>query len=87
MTPVRAAVLGAGSWGTTFAAVLADAGCEVTLWGRDEKTCRQITDEHRNEAYLPGDLAARVDHRVDGRDRGPARRRPDRHRGPVAVRA
>ena len=54
MTPVRAAVLGAGSWGTTFAAVLADAGCEVTLWGRDEKTCRQITDEHRNEAYLPG---------------------------------
>ena len=54
MTPLRAAVLGAGSWGTTFAAVLADAGCEVTLWGRDEKTCRQITDEHRNEAYLPG---------------------------------
>lgn len=54
MTALRAAVLGAGSWGTTFAAVLADAGCEVTIWGRDEKTCRQINDEHRNEAYLPG---------------------------------
>ncbi|MGZ6792032.1 MAG: hypothetical protein ACXVFV_03695, partial [Mycobacteriales bacterium] len=26
----RAAVFGAGSWGTTFAKVLADAGCEVT---------------------------------------------------------
>ena len=25
----RAAVLGAGSWGTTFAKVLADAGCKV----------------------------------------------------------
>ncbi len=54
MTPLRAAVLGAGSWGTTFAAVLADAGCEVTVWGRDAAVCRQIADEHRNEAYLPG---------------------------------
>lgn len=54
MTALRAAVLGAGSWGTTFAAVLADAGCSVTVWGRDEAVCRQIADEHRNEAYLPG---------------------------------
>ncbi|MGY4643058.1 NAD(P)H-dependent glycerol-3-phosphate dehydrogenase [Cellulomonas sp. URHB0016] len=51
---LRAAVLGAGSWGTTFAAVMADAGCTVTVWGRDEKTCRQITEQHRNETYLPG---------------------------------
>ena len=34
---LRAAVLGAGAWGTTFAAVMADAGCDVTVWGRDEK--------------------------------------------------
>ena len=54
MTALRAAVLGAGSWGTTFAAVLADAGCSVTVWGRDEAVCRQIADDHRNEAYLPG---------------------------------
>ncbi|WP_028046819.1 NAD(P)H-dependent glycerol-3-phosphate dehydrogenase [Cellulomonas sp. URHE0023] len=51
---MRAAVLGAGAWGTTFAAVLADAGCSVTVWGRDDTVCRQITDDHRNEAYLPG---------------------------------
>jgi glycerol-3-phosphate dehydrogenase (NAD(P)+) len=51
---LRTAVLGAGSWGTTFAAVMADAGCSVTVWGRDEKTCRQIAEDHRNEAYLPG---------------------------------
>ena len=31
---MRAAVLGAGSWGTTFAKVLADAGGDVTLWAR-----------------------------------------------------
>ena len=30
------AVLGAGSWGTAFAKVLADAGGEVTLWARRE---------------------------------------------------
>jgi len=51
---LRAAVLGAGTWGTAFAAVMADAGCDVTVWGRDEKVCRQIADEHRNEVYLPG---------------------------------
>lgn len=57
----RAAVLGTGSWGTTFAAVLADAGCGVTLWGRSEAVCDQITRDRRNDAYLPGiDLPAGV---------------------------
>ncbi|NEE23724.1 hypothetical protein G3M58_96885, partial [Streptomyces sp. SID7499] len=28
--PVKAAVFGTGSWGTAFAVILADAGCEVT---------------------------------------------------------
>jgi len=54
--PLRAAVLGTGSWGTTFAAVLADAGCEVTLWGRRAEVVDQIRTEHRNDAYLPGHL-------------------------------
>ncbi|WP_149202741.1 NAD(P)H-dependent glycerol-3-phosphate dehydrogenase [Actinotalea subterranea] len=52
--PGRAAVLGTGSWGTTFAAVLADAGRDVTLWGRRPEVCEQITTLHRNDAYLPG---------------------------------
>jgi glycerol-3-phosphate dehydrogenase (NAD(P)+) len=57
----RAAVLGAGAWGTTFAAVLADAGCDVTVWGRDTAVCEEIARDHRNERYLPGvDLPARV---------------------------
>lgn len=54
MTAPRAAVLGTGAWGTTFATVLADAGCEVALWGRSAAVCAQITTEHRNEAFLPG---------------------------------
>ncbi|MBD5787814.1 NAD(P)-dependent glycerol-3-phosphate dehydrogenase [Cellulosimicrobium terreum] len=49
-----AAVLGSGSWGTTFAAVLADAGCEVRLWGRDPEVAEQITTSRRNEKRLPG---------------------------------
>ncbi|GAA4628760.1 glycerol-3-phosphate dehydrogenase (NAD(P)+) [Cellulomonas oligotrophica] len=52
--PLRAAVLGAGSWGTTFAAVMADAGCAVTVWGRDAATVDEIVAEGRNSAYLPG---------------------------------
>ncbi len=55
----RAAVLGAGAWGTTFAAVLADAGTEVTLWGRDDDVVRSIRDTRRHESAVPGvDLPA-----------------------------
>jgi glycerol-3-phosphate dehydrogenase (NAD(P)+) len=50
----RVAVLGAGSMGTTFAMVLADAGCEVTLWGRDAAVLDAVDRTHRNEKYLPG---------------------------------
>src|SRR5699024_9326459 len=49
----RLAVLGAGSWGTTFARVLADGGSEVVLWARREEIAREIREEHRNRAYLP----------------------------------
>lgn len=51
---LKAAVLGTGSWGTTFAAVLADAGTSVTMWGRRAEVCAEITTEHRNSEYLPG---------------------------------
>jgi glycerol-3-phosphate dehydrogenase (NAD(P)+) len=54
MTPVRAAVLGAGSWGTAFAKVLVDAGCEVTLWARRPELADKINSQHENVDYLPG---------------------------------
>ncbi len=50
----RAAVLGAGSWGTTFAKVLADAGCDVTLYARRPELAKSITDDRENRDYLPG---------------------------------
>jgi glycerol-3-phosphate dehydrogenase (NAD(P)+) len=50
----RAAVLGAGSWGTTFAKVLADAGCDVTLHARRPELAKAITEDGENRDYLPG---------------------------------
>ncbi len=52
----RVAVMGAGSWGTAFAKVLADAGNEVTLWARRESIAAEIRDGHANSEYLPGIL-------------------------------
>jgi len=46
--------MGSGSWGTAFAMVLADAGSDVVIWGRDESVSRDITDHHRNDAFHPG---------------------------------
>jgi glycerol-3-phosphate dehydrogenase (NAD(P)+) len=51
---VRAAVLGAGSWGTTFAQVLWDAGTSAVLWARGEQAAGSITADHENPRYLPG---------------------------------
>lgn len=48
-----AAVMGAGSWGTTFAAVLADAGTDVRLWGRRADVVERINAERINADYLP----------------------------------
>jgi glycerol-3-phosphate dehydrogenase (NAD(P)+) len=50
----KVAVLGAGSWGTTFAKILADAGAEVTLWARRPEVALEITQSKRNTGYLPG---------------------------------
>jgi glycerol-3-phosphate dehydrogenase (NAD(P)+) len=50
----RVAVLGAGSWGTTFAKILADGGSHVTLWARRPELAREISESKRNSDYLPG---------------------------------
>jgi glycerol-3-phosphate dehydrogenase (NAD(P)+) len=50
----RAAVLGAGSWGTTFAKVLADAGCTVSLHARRPELAKAIAESGENAEYLPG---------------------------------
>jgi glycerol-3-phosphate dehydrogenase (NAD(P)+) len=72
---VKAAVLGAGSWGTTFAQVLHDAGTETIILGRRPELVKAITERHENPDYMPGiplaaDLRATTDPAValDGVD-------------------
>lgn len=47
------AVLGAGSWGTTFAKVLAHAGSDVQIWSRRPEVADDINANNRNSDYLP----------------------------------
>jgi glycerol-3-phosphate dehydrogenase (NAD(P)+) len=49
----KVAVFGAGSWGTAFSIVLADAGHDVTIWGRRGELCAAINETHENPDYLP----------------------------------
>lgn len=57
----RVAIMGSGSWGTAFGMVLADAGSDVVIWGRDREVAIDINERHRNDAYHPGiDLPGRI---------------------------
>lgn len=49
----RAAVLGAGSWGTAFAQVLVDAGTDTVIWARRHEIASAISSLRRNPDYLP----------------------------------
>ena len=51
---MTAAVMGAGSWGTTFAQVLCDAGADVALWCRRPEVAEAINRTRCSEQYLPG---------------------------------
>ncbi len=50
---MRVGVVGAGSWGTTVAA-LAAANAPTLLWARRPELAEQITSRHENGDYLPG---------------------------------
>ena len=55
LPPLRkAAVIGAGSWGTAVAVLLARGGLEVELGTRTEEKAREIVKRNQNEDYLPG---------------------------------
>lgn len=58
-----AIVLGAGSWGTALAFMLAERGLGVQFWGRDEALMKEVATTRRNPRYLsdlelPADILA-----------------------------
>ncbi|MEX0151340.1 NAD(P)H-dependent glycerol-3-phosphate dehydrogenase [Microbacterium sp. LMI1-1-1.1] len=50
----KVAVIGAGSWGTTFGKILADGGASVVMWARRAELAAEITESKRNSRYLSG---------------------------------
>ena len=50
---MRIAVLGAGSWGTTVASLLAGRH-DCTVWARDPELAGEIDERDANSRYLPG---------------------------------
>ena len=63
---MRVAVMGAGTWGTAYSMVLADAGHQVSLWGRSHEVVTAISRQHHNPRYLPGTtLPSGVDAHLD----------------------
>ncbi len=51
---MRIAVLGAGSWGTTLAILLADNSHQVTLWSYREVDAEVMRSTRENPAFIPG---------------------------------
>lgn len=51
---IKVGILGAGSWGTTVAALIAKNTVPALLWARNKKTADEINTKHTNERYLPG---------------------------------
>ena len=65
----RVAVVGAGSWGTTLADLLAAKGNEVALWAYEPEVAEEIQRRRRNDLFLPeaplhGGVAATTDVRA-----------------------
>ena len=71
---MKVTVIGAGSWGTALAMVLARAGHDVQIWSREQDITFSINNLHENNSYLPGvtlpdsikaytDLETCLDHR------------------------
>ena len=80
----KIAVFSAGSWGTAFSLVLADAGNDVSLWARREEVVEADQRAPREHRLPAGHRAAAVDLGVDGPRAGRRRRGRRRAHRPVA---
>lgn len=62
-------VVGAGSWGTAIARLLAQKGHDVVLWARSPALVQSLAAQRENPAYLPGvELPASLTFTADLRD-------------------
>ena len=52
----KVTVLGTGSWGSTMAQVLSDAGNHVLMWGRNQEIVNEINSKHTNTKYLEANI-------------------------------
>ena len=52
--PVRAAVIGAGAWGTTLAWLLGCKGVDTALWARSPEVADVVSEARENRKYAPG---------------------------------
>jgi glycerol-3-phosphate dehydrogenase (NAD(P)+) len=65
----RVAVVGAGSWGTALAKVLAEKGHSVRMWSYEASVADQILNERENRDYLPGiELPSTIEVCLEHRD-------------------
>ncbi|MFT6400205.1 MAG: glycerol-3-phosphate dehydrogenase (NAD(P)+) [Bradymonadia bacterium] len=50
---MKVGVIGAGSWGTALAFLLADKGYDVEIWAYEKACVDAINERHENTVYLP----------------------------------
>lgn len=55
---MRAAVVGAGAWGTALADLLAANGAQTCIWAHEPRVAAAINEQHENSFYLAGSRLA-----------------------------